>query len=63
MPPSSDFSVAPGREDFCPDLAVPARSIFSSESDYDLFVASDFRADLTVPPDPSAVPDTWPACR
>ena len=26
MPPSSDFSVAPDIEDFCPDFAVPAYS-------------------------------------
>ena len=61
MPPVI-FSVAPDSEDFCPDFAVPAHSKFSLEPDSDLFVAPNFRRDITVPSESSAVACTWPAC-
>ena len=60
-PPFSDFSVAPDSEDFGPDYAATAYNSFSSEPDYHIFVASDFRRDLTLPPESLAVPDTRPA--
>ena len=61
MTPSSDFSVAPDSGKFCPEFALPAYTIFSFEQDYVLFVASDFRRNLTVSAESSAVPGTWRA--